>query len=313
MAITGILDRRNAQRVARGLGLFSLALGVPQAAAPGGFVRAIGAPDGARSRLLARLVGLRELGAAAGIFAQRRPTPWLWARVAGDAMDLVLLAAAMGAHGARRGRLALSLAGVAGVAAVDLADALRLSRDGRESGKDHGMHVKKSVTVWRSPDEVYRYWRNFENLPRFMGHLQTVRVLDDRRSHWVTEAPGGRSVEWDAEIVDDRPGELIAWRSVAGADVPNSGEVRFAPSPDGKGTEVHVEMRYDPPGGKVGKTVAKLLGKDAGQQVGGDLKRFKQVLETGEVIRSDATVASNYLPQRPAQPPERVEQPALAA
>lgn len=165
----------------------------------------------------------------------------------------------------------------------------------------HGIRVRKSITVNRPADEVYGFWRNFENLPRFMKHLESVQMTGDRRSHWTAQAPAGTTVEWDAETTEDRPNELIAWRSVEGADVPNAGVVRFVPAPGGRGTEVHVDLRYDPPAGKLGKLVAKLFGEEPSQQVDGDLRRFKQVLEIGEVVYSDASIASGL---RPAHPPE---------
>jgi hypothetical protein len=134
-----------------------------------------------------------------------------------------------------------------------------------------------------------------------MDHLESVRVTGDRQSHWVAKAPAGHTVEWDAETVEERTDELIAWRSLPGASVPNSGQVRFEPAVGGRGTEVHVELRYDPPGGKLGALVAKLFGEEPGQQVAGDLLRLKQVLETGEVLHSDASI---HRGMHPAQPPE---------
>ena len=175
-----------------------------------------------------------------------------------------------------------------------------------------GIKVEKSLTITKSPEELYRFWRDFENLPRFMGHLESVRVTGERRSHWRAKAPAGRTVEWDAEIVDDRPNELIAWRSLDGADVPNSGVVRFGPAPGGRGTEVKVELEYTPPGGAVGATIATLFGEEPTRQVAEDLRVLKQVLETGEVVRSDATLEGSGLPQRPAQPPAGAREHATA-
>lgn len=143
--------------------------------------------------------------------------------------------------------------------------------------------VEKSVTVNRAPEELYRFWRNFENLPRFMGHLQSVRVLDDRRSHWVAKAPAGTSVEWDAEIVDERPNEMIAWRSTGNSDVENAGTVQFRFAPGGRGTEVRVHLEYNPPAGLLGVGIAKLFGEEPAQQVEGDLRRFKHLMEAGEI------------------------------
>jgi len=164
--------------------------------------------------------------------------------------------------------------------------------------EDRRMHVTKAITVNRPPEELYRFWHDFENLPRFMNHLEAVQVLGETRSRWRAKAPGGSKVEWDAEIVEDRPSQVIAWRSLEGTAVDNEGAVRFVPAPGGRGTEVHVELRYEPPGGALGATVAKMFGEEPGQQVQEDLRRFKQVVETGDVARSDASVRGGG----PAQP-----------
>lgn len=161
-----------------------------------------------------------------------------------------------------------------------------------ESGSDNpnvsvpsgrGIKVEKSVTINKSPAELYRFWRNFENLPRFMDHLESVSVMDNNRSHWVAKAPAGTSVEWDAEVYNEKENELIAWRSLEGADVDSAGSVRFEPAPGGRGTIVRVVLKYDPPGGVVGAAVAKLFGEEPGQQIDDDLRRFKQLMEAGEV------------------------------
>ena len=150
-----------------------------------------------------------------------------------------------------------------------------------------GLSVVKSVTVNRPASELYAFWRNFENLPRFMKHLESVTVLDDRRSHWVDKAPAGKQVEWDAEIINEVPNELIAWRSVEGADVPNSGSVRFTDLGNGRGAEVRVNLEYKPPAGKIGMVVAKLFHEEPNQQVEEDLRRFKNVMEAGEIPTTD--------------------------
>jgi uncharacterized membrane protein len=126
-------------------------------------------------------------------------------------------------------------------------------------------------------------------------------VIDDRRSRWIAKAPAGATVEWEAEIVDDRPRELIAWRSLPEGDVPNQGVVRFIPAPADQGTEVHVELHYDPPGGKLGALVAKLFGEEPNQQVKGDLRRLKQVLEIGEVVHSDSSIHRGPHAAQPAE------------
>lgn len=145
-----------------------------------------------------------------------------------------------------------------------------------------GITVEESVTVNRPRHEVYCYWRDLTNLPRFMKHLESVTATGPGRSHWVANAPLGAKVEWDAEIINDLQGEMIAWRSLGDASVTNSGMVRFADAPDGRGTEVKVLLEYTPPAGVVGAAFAKLFGEEPSQQVAADLRRFKQVLEAGE-------------------------------
>ena len=160
--------------------------------------------------------------------------------------------------------------------------------------------VKTAVTINKAPDELYRYWHDFAHLPWFMDHLEAVTVVSAQRSHWTAKAPAGATVEWDADIVEDRPNEVIAWRSVEGATVHNEGSVRFTPAPGDRGTEVRVEMRYDIPGGVVGQTIAKLFGEEPGLQARADLRRFKQVMETGEKTVSDTSENGG-----PAQPSEK--------
>jgi uncharacterized membrane protein len=139
-----------------------------------------------------------------------------------------------------------------------------------------------------------------------MTHLESVVIGEDpRRSHWKTRALAGRSVEWEAVLVEERPNELIAWRSLEGSDVQNAGVIRFVPAPGNRGTEIHLELSYSPPAGIIGSTIAKLFGGDPGQQIQDDLYAFKQVMETGEVSRSDGNPTGGHLiKQRPARPLE---------
>jgi uncharacterized membrane protein len=148
--------------------------------------------------------------------------------------------------------------------------------------RGEGIKVEKSVFVNRPAEELYRFWRNFENLPRFMDHLESVTVLDENRSHWVAKAPAGTKVEWDATIHNEIENQLIAWRSLPGADVNNAGSVHFTPVADGEATEVRVVLSYEPPAGKLGAAVAKLFGEEPSKQVEDDLRRFKQVAEAAE-------------------------------
>jgi uncharacterized membrane protein len=147
-----------------------------------------------------------------------------------------------------------------------------------------GIRVDKAITVDKPREEVYRFWRNFENLGNFMQHIESVKEIDNKHSHWVAKAPAGISVQWDAEVINEKENELIGWRSLPGADVPNAGSVQFTDHPAGRGTIVKIELQYDPPGGNVGQMFAKLIGQDPEAQIEGDLRRFKQLMETGEII-----------------------------
>jgi uncharacterized membrane protein len=154
-------------------------------------------------------------------------------------------------------------------------------------GANKTIKVEKTVTINRSAEDLYNFWHNFENLPTFMKHLQSVQVIDSTRSHWVANAPAGQTVEWDADVIGDIPNQMIAWASADNADVDNSGFVRFQPAPAGRGTEVKVVMEYAPPGGAVTATIAKLFGEEPEQQIGDELRRFKQLMEAGEIATTE--------------------------
>ncbi len=158
-------------------------------------------------------------------------------------------------------------------------DASVAHREGEKS-----VHV---VTVNKPADELYRYWRDFANLPDFMQHLAAVQDLGEGRSHWRAKAPLGQTVEWDATIINEIEDALIAWQSVEGAQISNAGSVRFRPAPGDHGTEVRVTLSYAPPAGKMGVAIAKILGEEPGRQVADDLRRFKQLMEAGELPTND--------------------------
>jgi uncharacterized membrane protein len=147
--------------------------------------------------------------------------------------------------------------------------------------RGEGVRVDERIVLNRARSEVYRFWRDLENLPRFMDHLESVTVLDEERSHWVAKGPAGSRVEWDAVIHHEIPNELIAWRSLEGSEVDNAGSVHFSPTENGD-TEVRVVLRYDPPAGKAGAAVAWLFGEEPSGQVAADLRRLKQVVEAIE-------------------------------
>jgi uncharacterized membrane protein len=148
---------------------------------------------------------------------------------------------------------------------------------------DEGIHVVVSYSIAKSPEELFQFWRNFENLPRFMNHLKSVTCQNPTHSRWIARGPAGIDVEWDAEIINEEPNRLISWRTVGQADVDSAGTVLFVPTADDRGTRVHVNLDYIPPAGRVGKAIAKIFGDDPAQLIRDDLRRFKQLMETGEI------------------------------
>jgi uncharacterized membrane protein len=292
------LPSESAKKLAKGLGWFSIGLGLAELLAP----RAIANISGVSNKHtgLIRLYGLREIAAGVTIFAQEKPTEGVWSRVAGDALDLASLGYAATSPNTKKGRLAFATANVLAVTALDVICAMQLS-DGKWGKR--GIHAQGSCVVNRAPEDVYSFWRNFQNLPRFMRHVESVEDLGDGRSHWKVKGPAGMDVEWDATIIADVPNEVITWRSLENSDVDNAGAVRFEQAPGGRGTIVRVNIEYNPIAGALGATVAKLFGEEPEQQLDDDLRRFKQVMEVGEVVVSEATLfGTGYMTQRPAQP-----------
>jgi uncharacterized membrane protein len=244
--------------------------------------------DVTRNRRTEQERSLREgAGSSAGVFSGMRKnvggTERLLSALGGGALAL---------YGLKRGGMGGAAMAVAGGSLLfrgatghcELYKALGINRTERGEqaslGPGEGVRVEKSVIVDRPREEVYAFWRNLENLPRFMNHLESVTVIDGKISHWVAKGPAGTTVEWDAEIISEEKNELIGWRSLEG-EVDNAGSVHFADAPGGKGTEIRVILRYNPPAGKLGAAVANLWGEDADTQVEDDLRRLKQVLETG--------------------------------
>src|SRR5687768_6126045 len=204
---------------------------------------------------------------------------------------------ALAAYGLRRrsaGGLVLTLAGAAllhrggtghcntyqvlGISTANAGDH-NASEHERDIARD--VHIEKSIIIDKSPEELYSFWRDFENLPRFMDHLESVNSVGFNRWHWVAKGPVGIRPEWDAEIYNEKPNELIAWRSLDGT-VTNAGSVHFEPAAGERGTQVKVVLNYNAPGGKVSALLAKLFGQEPGQMIEGDLRKLKQILETGE-------------------------------
>jgi uncharacterized membrane protein len=157
---------------------------------------------------------------------------------------------------------------------------------------DEAALVGRTITVNRPREELYAFWRDFRNLARFMENVERVDVSDNRRSHWVVKAPAGKTVEWDSVLTEEEEGRVLAWESVEGADIRNTGRIEFRDAPPGRGTEITATIVYDPPGGDLGKLIAKLFQKEPKIQARRDLRRFKQLMETGEISTSAAPDAA---------------------
>ena len=300
---------RRAEQLAMGLGWFSIGLGLAEVAAPRSLARLIGLPDNRITTATLQALGAREMAHGIAILAQPESAVRVWTRVGGDALDLSVLGSALADDETDRTRLVAAISAVLGVSVLDVVTARRLGR--RSHGRDdsrarqagrQGVRVEQVTTINKPVHEVYQFWRNFENLPRFMRHLESVEELGNRRSHWRAKGPAG-SVEWDAEMLQDREDEWIAWQSVEGSGVQNSGSVRFQPAPGARGTEVRVQLQYIPPAGTIGRTIAWLFGEEPEQQIHEDLHRFKQLMETGEISISDGPSL-----WRAAQPPKDPEE-----
>ena len=304
MSYLAARDDRQTEQVAIGLGWFSIALGVAELTAPRAVARLIGvAPDNSTVSLL-RAYGAREIGSGLAILAQPRESTWMWGRVAGDGLDLATMGAAFAADGTDRGRLTLASLAVVGVTALDVVCAQRLSEQKKLLGDTQmHVHVKDQITVNAPIERVYAFWRNLENLPQFMSHLESVQTIGEGRSHWRARG-AGISVAWDAETIQDLENEMISWRSLEGAEITNSGTVEFRRAPGARGTEVHVDLQYSPPAGALGRSIAWLFGQAPEQQMYTDLRRFKQLMETGEITLSDGP--SLWRPAQPAANPETV-------
>ncbi len=296
--------RQESEGLASFLGWFSIGLGVAEIVAPHQLSGVIGVRPTRRNRAVMQAMGVREIVKGVGILSQDRPRDWLWGRVAGDVLDVGLLGRALAAHSERPERTTAAIGAVLGVAALDVVAAQALSRGQKltRARTDEGnIRVRRTVTVHVSQEEAFRFWADFENLPRFMRHLDSVTRIGENRTRWTASVAGGERVEWEVETMEYRPGESISWRSSEGMPIATSGTVRFRPAPGDRGTEVTLEMEYDPPLGLLGATIAKLFREEPGQQVRDDLRRFKQLVEVGEILVSDGTLRRG---PRPAQPPE---------
>jgi len=250
-----------------------------------------------------RFLGAREILAGVGILTQPKPAAWLWSRVAGDIMDLSLLGAALGSDDSEKERVTAATAAVIGVTVLDVMAAREQTR--QAEARQGECRVVQTITIDRAPEECYALWHDFPSHPRFMDYLESVEFTTPGRSHWRARGPAGTTLEWDAEVSQDQPGRCIAWHSLENADLEHSGNVRFERAPGNRGTLVRLEMHYAPPGGTVGATLANLLGAVPQVLLGNTLRHFKQILETGEIAKSDASIHTGM---HAAQPPSEIPQ-----
>jgi uncharacterized membrane protein len=284
------------------LGWFSVGLGALELIAPSAVARAIGLEPTPTWNGLLRFFGVREIATGAGILANPRSKEWVGMRIGGDALDLATLGVAL-TQSQRPSRTLAATAFVLGAAVLDLVGTERLAERRKAPTREYARAsepvVLRSITVGRPVNEVYAFWRDFANFPRFMKHVEAVEAVGDGRSRWRATGPAGTSAEWTSEIVEDRPNELIAWQTVGESALYHTGKVTFRVGPCGEGTIVTVEMQYAPPGGQVGAALLKLFRKEPGQQVIDDLRRFKQIMEIGEIVQSDASIAPGVATAQP--------------
>lgn len=294
------------------LGWFSVGLGALELVAPNAVARAIGLEPTPVWNGLLRFFGVRELATGAGILANPRSKEWVGMRIGGDALDLATLGVAL-TQSRQPARTLAATAFVLGAAVLDLVGTERLAERRKSPTREYARAaepvVLRSITVGRPVNEVYAYWKDFTNFPRFMRHIESVEVLGDGRSRWCATGPAGTRAEWTSEIVEDRANEALAWQTVGDSDLYHTGKVTFRPGPRGDGTVVSVEMQYAPPGGQIGAALLKLFRKEPGQQVIDDLRRFKQVMEIGEVVQSDASSKPGVGAAQPRE--QRAEQPTV--
>jgi uncharacterized membrane protein len=294
------------------LGWFSIGLGIAEVFAPQAVARLIGIDDEEHTTLL-RAYGVRELAAGVGILTRPKPTYWMWNRVIGDAIDLRSLSNAMSTRGNDRSRLKMAALAVAGVTALDIVSSMRLTSEASPAaGEDPGSYkaadtdsdnvLAAVVTVNKPIEEVYNFWKDPRNYAQFMDQIDSVHPTTGGLSRWKVKAPPGLGVEWNAKVVNDVPNELIRWASVDSENVDSTGTVRFKTAPGNRGTVVSLEIEYKPKGGRLGARVAKMFAAIPKTQLKNDLRRFKQIMEIGEVMKSDSTAVPGM---QPAQPPSR--------
>lgn len=280
----GTLHQRDASQnkkdgqIARALGVFSIGLGLAEIVAPYELAKLIGVSP--RPKLF-RLLGAREIASGIGILAGgNKPAVPMWSRVAGDAIDLALLGAAFNSPSAKKGRLAAATAAIAGVTLMDLICSQNLSQKIAPEGKNE---IERSVTIGKSADELYRLWREPNTLPQLMQQFVQITPTSDTRARWKINAPLGQTVEWDAELTEERAGEFVSWKADDGAPIENEGSIEFRPAPGDRGTVATLRFRFAAPGGAIGASVANLFDFVPEKIAAQALRSFQSLAETGEI------------------------------
>ncbi len=292
----GRRSQGRAGALARGLGWFSIGLGIAEIVAPHAITRALGLR---RQEGLMRAYGLREIGTGVGILMAEDPAPWIWGRVGGDALDLATVAGGLGSS--KRGRALLALVALGGVTAVDVACGRQLGQarertdsDGRVAGAPgDAPEAERSITIGKAAQELYERWRHPGTLAQVMAPFAAVRAAEGGTMQWQVAGPLGHSLDWETETAGDQPGVATGWRSLPGARVPSEGSIRFRPATGGRGTVATLRVRFDPPGGLIGDAAAKLLGGLVPATIADTaLRRFKSLVETGEIPTTEGQPAA---------------------
>ena len=268
------------EKIADSLGWFSIGLGLGEVTA----ARRVGRFLGIEHRAgLLRAYGVREIATGIGILTLRRRAPGLWARVGGDALDLATLGSALLHGNPKRGNVGAAIGAVAAITALDVVAAQRLGSQPTSGAATGAIEIKRTISIGKSAEGLYRVWREPQALPTLMKGFAEITPLDADRARWKLRAPLGRTLEWETQIVEDRPSELVRWESLPGASLPHQGSISFRPAPDGWGTEATLCFHFEPPPGPLGGVAALLPDAVPAIAVGTVLRRFKSLAETGEI------------------------------
>jgi uncharacterized membrane protein len=290
-------DLGTTDRLTKGLGWFSIGLGLAEVLAPRAVANVTGVRESRKNRSLLRLYGMRELAAGIGILSETRPAAWLWARVGGDVVDLSSLASALADEQNDKKRVAFSIASVLGVTAADIYCAQELRAQAKNGSEVSQTKVVRTIIVNKPAEEAYQFWHDFQNFPRFMTYLESVRYTGDRRTHWIAKGPAGMQIEWDADITIDQANRMIGWRSRGETFFEHAVTVRFDSAPGNRGTLVRFEIKFSSKRGAA--LLQKIVQMGLGPRISEDLRKFKQILEVGEVIKSDASIHPGMHPAQP--------------